>query len=61
MTLPKPPPLGSANVESGQKKIRIPASKDSRFADALAILVDEKNSRVIVLYSDKMIFIWDVK
>jgi hypothetical protein len=24
MTLPKPPPLGSANVESGNRKIRIP-------------------------------------
>jgi hypothetical protein len=61
MTLPKPPPLGSANVESGNKKIRIPASKDSRFADALAVLIDEKNQRVVVLYSDKMIFIWDVR
>jgi WD40 repeat protein len=60
MTLPKPPPLGSANVESGNKKIRIPANKDSRFADALAVLVDEKNQRIVVLYSDRMIFIWDV-
>lgn len=42
MTLPKPPPLGQANVESG-KKIRIPTSKDSKFADALAVLIDEKN------------------
>ncbi len=59
-TLPKPPPLGSANVESGNKKIRIPANKNSRFADALAVLVDEKNSRIVVLYSDRMIFIWDI-
>lgn len=33
MTLPKPPPLGSANIETGVKKIRIPATKDSKFAD----------------------------
>jgi hypothetical protein len=33
MTLPKPPPLGSANIEAGVKKIRIPATKDSKFAD----------------------------
>ena len=59
LTLQKPPPLGQANVESG-KKIRIPSSKDSRFADALAVLVDERNNRVIVLYSDRMIFVWDV-
>ena len=39
LTLPKPPPLGQANVESG-KKIRIPSSKDSKFADALALLID---------------------
>jgi WD40 repeat protein len=42
LTLPKPPPLGQANVESG-KKIRIPPNKDSRFADAIAVLVDEQN------------------
>ena len=46
-------------MESG-KKIRIPSSKDSKFADALAVLVDETNQRALVLYSDKMIFIWDM-
>jgi len=59
ITLPKPPPLGQANVESG-KKIKIPSSKDSKFADALAVLVDEVNQRALVLYSDKMIFVWDM-
>lgn len=43
ITLPKPPPLGSANIESGVKKIRIPATKDSKFADIVAILIDEVN------------------
>ena len=33
ITLPKPPPLGSANIEAGVKKIRIPATKESKFAD----------------------------
>jgi len=61
ITLPKPPPLGSANIESGVKKIRIPATKDSKFADIVAILIDEVNQRVVVLYSDKMMFIWDIK
>ena len=41
LTLPKPPPLGSANIESGVKKIRIPASKDSKFADVISVNVDE--------------------
>lgn len=61
LTLPKPPPLGSANIESGIKKIRIPATKESKFADTLAVIVDETNMRVVVLYSDRMIFIWDIK
>ncbi len=61
LTLPKPPPLGSANIETGVKKIRIPATKDSKFADTQAVIVDETNQRVVVLYSDRMIFIWDIK
>lgn len=43
VTLPKPPPLGSANIESGDKKIRIPCTKESKFADTLAVIVDETN------------------
>ena len=43
MTLPKPPPLGSANIEAGIKKIRIPATKESKFADTQAVIVDERN------------------
>lgn len=61
MTLPKPPPLGSANIEAGVKKIRIPATKESKFADTLGVVVDERNSRVVALYSDRMIFMWDIK
>lgn len=41
VTLPKPPPLGQANIESGVKKIRIPASKDSKFSDVMAVIIDE--------------------
>jgi hypothetical protein len=33
ITLPKPPPLGTANIETGVKKIKIPASKESKFSD----------------------------
>ena len=61
LTLPKPPPLGSANIESGVKKIRIPATKDSRFADVVALKVDEAGQRVVVVYSDRMMFVWDIK
>ena len=61
MTLPKPPPLGSANIEAGVKKIKIPSTKESKFADTCAVIVDEKNMRVVALYSDRMIFMWDIK
>ena len=42
MTIPKPPPLGQANVDAG-KKIRIPTSKEAKFADAVGVQVDERN------------------
>ena len=61
VTLPKPPPLGSANVEAGVKKIRIPASKESKFADAVAVQMDVERQKIVVLYSDRMMFMWDIK
>lgn len=61
VTLPKPPPLGTANIEAGVKKIRIPATKDSKFADTTAVIVDEKSQKVVALYSDRMIFMWDIR
>lgn len=61
MTLPKPPPLGTANIESGVKKIRIPATKESKFADTIAVIIDEQRERVLALYSDRMMFMWDIK
>jgi hypothetical protein len=41
VTLPKPPPLGTANIEAGAKTIRIPAKQDSKFADTVAVVIDE--------------------
>jgi len=61
LTLPKPPPLGTANIESGLKKIRIPATKESKFADAVAVAIDDERKRVVVVYSDRMMFMWDIK
>jgi WD40 repeat protein len=61
ITLPKPPPLGNANVEAGVKKIRIPANKESRFADTIAVSMDDQKKKIVALYSDRMLFIWDVK
>ena len=61
VTLPKPPPLGLANIKAGVQKIKIPAKKDSKFADAISVMIDEQKKKTIVLYSDQMLFIWDIK
>lgn len=60
-TLQKPPPLGQTNIESGIKKIKVSQSMVSKFADALAVIADEIRHRLVVVYSDKMVFVWDVK
>lgn len=61
VTLPKPPPLGSANIKAGVQKIKIPAKKDSKFTDAISILIDSPKKKIVVQYSDQMVFIWDIK
>ena len=61
LTMSKPPPLGTTNLLSGVSRIKIPQGKQSRFADVIGCIVDELNKRVVCIYSDKMMFIWDVK
>lgn len=61
VTLPRPPPLGDTNVLVGVSKIKIPTNEESRFADLVCCIVDEVNKRVVALYSDRMLFIWDIK
>jgi len=60
-TLPKPPPLGTANIDAGMKRIKIAQNQKSKFADVVAIKLDDTRSKVLAVYSDKMIFIWDIK
>lgn len=61
ITLQKPPPLGQTNIETGVKKIKVPQTQASKFSDVLAVIADETRHRIIAIYSDKMIFLWDVK
>ena len=58
-SLPKPPTLGSYNIERGVTKLT--ASSDVRYADTIAITFDEANSKLASLYSDRTLFIWDLK
>jgi len=43
LTLPKPPPLGTANISTGVKRIRIPSNKESHFADVKSITIDNNS------------------
>lgn len=61
VTLQKPPPLGQTNIEAGVKKIKVSHNQVSKFSDALAVIADDIRHRLVVVYSDKMVFLWDVK
>ena len=60
-TFQKPPPLGQTNIETGVKKIKVANNQSSKFADVLAVIPDQARHRIISVYSDKMVFLWDVK
>ena len=57
----KPPPLGQTNLPVGVSKIKIATNEDSRFADIMCCVVDEINKRIVAIYSDRMMFILDIK
>ena len=60
LSLSKPPPLGSTNLLAGNGRIKISQNKTTKFADVIACTIDHLNNRAIALYSDHMLFIWDV-
>lgn len=53
--------MGQTNIETGVKKIKVPNTVASKFSDVLAIISDDKRNRIIAVYSDRMVFLWDVK
>ena len=60
LSLSKPPPLGSTNLLAGNGRIKIQQNKATKFADVIACAIDHLNNRAIALYSDRMMFVWDV-
>ena len=60
LSLSKPPPLGSTNLLAGNGRIKITQNKATKFADVVACAIDNVNNRAIALYSDRMMFVWDV-
>lgn len=61
VTMARPPPLGETNILTGVSKIKIPTSNKSKFADIICCVVDKVNERLLTLYSDRMMFLWEIK
>lgn len=62
LTLQRPPPLGKLNIDSNNKKknINIPSNSNPIFADITATLYNQFHNKLILLYSDKTFFAWDI-
>jgi WD40 repeat protein len=58
-TLPRPPPLGEANISPDQRVIDV--DPNSTFADAVGVVLFSENQRLLTLYSDRSVFVWDIK
>jgi WD40 repeat protein len=59
LTFEKPPPLGASNQESGVRKIKLQSDRVTKYADVTGVVCDEERKRVLAIYSDKMVFLWD--
>ena len=62
LTLQRPPPLGKLNNDSNNKKENINIANDSNpvFADIIATAYNDYHKKLIVIYSDKTFFAWDI-
>lgn len=58
-TITKPPPLGTTNIETGMKKIKVDKDHKSKYADVLSVQVDAARQRFLLVYSDNMVILWD--
>ena len=45
---------------AGNGRIQIKQNKTTKFADVIACAIDDLNNRAVALYSDRMMFVWDV-
>ena len=62
LTLQRPPPLGKLNNNSNNKRENINIQNNSNpiFADIIATIYNQYHKKLIVLYSNKMFFVWDI-
>ena len=59
-TLPRPPPLGEANISPNRRRQPLSADTSSIFADVVGLLLFNNNRNLYALYSDRTVFIWDI-
>lgn len=52
----RPPPLGKGNVLKGQK---LRAHKTDSFADVIGLVLFHSGSKMLALYSDRTVLVWD--
>ena len=60
ITLQRPPALGTLNNDNIKGNISIPNDSKPIFADIIATLYNNYYKKLIVIYSDKTFFIWDI-
>lgn len=60
VTLPRPPPLGQANISPDKKRMVIPSEPNSQFADTTGLLLFDNNTKLFAIYSDRTVFTWDI-
>ncbi|CEP18800.1 hypothetical protein [Parasitella parasitica] len=59
--LPKPHPLGTdISLVTSPEMVR-PADESTSYPDAIAMVYDETIQRVIAVYSDRSLYVWDIK
>ncbi|KAJ3098936.1 hypothetical protein HDU97_003573 [Phlyctochytrium planicorne] len=60
-TIPKPHPLGVDVASSVGSSYKVNANPDSAFPDAICVKVDSTGEKIVCVYNDQSLFIWDVK
>lgn len=59
--LPKPHPLGTdISIITSPDMVR-PADKSTFYPDAVAMVYDGESQRVIAVYSDRSLYVWDIR
>ncbi|KAI1295684.1 Mitogen-activated protein kinase-binding protein 1 [Halotydeus destructor] len=60
-TLPRPHALGTDLSKTLLKNDLVQNGQDTKYADTVAITLDETNTKVTCVYKDRSIYIWDIR